>query len=484
MYKAKFNRILVYLLLLYSIFWLVACAVNPVTGKSEFMLLTEADEIKLGQQTDVEIVQMYGIYDNKELLAYIDNLGQQMVKKSHRPNLKFEFRVMDSPVINAFAVPGGYVYITRGILAYLNNEAELAGVIGHEIGHVTARHSAKQYTNAQFAQLGLGLGSVLSEEFARYAPIAAQGIGLLFLKFSRDNESQSDDLGVEYSTKIGYDAHEMANFFVTLDKMSDEGQSRALPSWLSTHPNPADRVTEIRIEADKWQKQLNVQGLKTNRNVYLNTINGLVFGDNPRQGFVENNIFYHPDMKFKFPVPTGWQLTNMPTQVQIVSSDEQAAILFTLSTEKTTQAAAQKFITNTKAVVNEQNDITVNGLKSRKLISTLTGQNTNLNVLSYFIEKDQYIFVFHGMTSANLFNTYQSIFQNTMNGFSHLADKSKLNVTPDRIRIRQVTHATNLRAALKEFSASDDDLPKLALMNGMNLEDAISPNTLLKTIDR
>ena len=391
---------------------------------------------------------------------------------------------MDSPVINAFAVPGGYVYITRGILAYLNNEAELAGVIGHEIGHVTARHSAKQYTNAQFAQLGLGLGSILSEEFARYAPLAAQGIGLLFLKFSRDNESQSDDLGVEYSTKIGYDAHKMSNFFVTLNKMSNESQKGSLPSWLSTHPNPADRVIEIRSEADKWQKQLNVKDLKINRDAYLNTINDLVFGDNPRQGFVENNIFYHPDLKFKFPVPAGWQLTNLPTQVQIVSSDEQAAILFTLSTEKNTQTAVQKFITNTKAVVNEQSDLSVNGFKSKKVISTLAGQNTTLNVLSYFIDKDKYVFVFHGMTAANLFNTYQSSFQNSMNGFSQMTDKTKLNIRPDRIRIKKVTQAMNLRAALKSFSASDDDLSKLALMNGMNLEDPIAPNTLLKTIDR
>ena len=144
------------------------CAVNPVTGKSEFMLLSESDEIKMGQSTDKQVVQMYGIYDDAKLLAYLNDMGQKMVKVSHRPHLKFEFKIMDSPVINAFAVPGGYVYITRGIMSYLNNEAELAGVVGHEIGHVTARHSAKQYTKVQFAQLGLGLGSMLSEEFAKY----------------------------------------------------------------------------------------------------------------------------------------------------------------------------------------------------------------------------------------------------------------------------------------------------------------------------
>ena len=187
-----------------SLLFILSCAVNPVTGKREFMLLSEADEIKLGQQSDPSIVQMYGVYDDEKMQKYLDDLGSKMVAVSHRSNLKFDFKLMDSPVINAFAVPGGYVYITRGIMAYMNSEAELAGVVGHEIGHVTARHSAKQYSNAQVAQLGLGLGSVLAPEFAGYAGLAAQGIGLLFLRFSRDHERQSDDLGVEYATKVGY----------------------------------------------------------------------------------------------------------------------------------------------------------------------------------------------------------------------------------------------------------------------------------------
>ena len=151
---------------------------------------------------------------------------------------------MDSPVINAFAVPGGYVYFTRGILAYLNSEAELAGVMGHELGHITARHSAKQMSKAQITQIGLGLGSIVSETFAQYAGLAAQGIGILFLKFSRDNEREADNLGVEYSSKAGYDAKEMSNFFVTLNRMHGSGGG-SLPEFLSTHPNPDDRVGSI-----------------------------------------------------------------------------------------------------------------------------------------------------------------------------------------------------------------------------------------------
>ena len=461
-----------------------ACAVNPVTGKREFMLLSESDEIQLGNTTDKSIVEMYGIYDDADLRRYISDRGNKMVAISHRPNLKFEFKVMDSPVINAFAVPGGYVYITRGILAYLNNEAELAGVVGHEIGHVTARHSAKQYSNAQLAQLGLGLGSVLSEDFARYSGLAAQGIGLLFLKFSRDNERQSDDLGVEYSTKVGYDAREMANFFVTLDRMQGKESSGGLPDWFATHPNPADRIVKIRSEAQIWQQKTGAADLTINRDVYMNKINGIVFGPNPRQGFTENNMFYHPDMKFQFPLPAGWATTNLPTQVQILSADEQAAIVFSIAAQKSAADAASGFITGTKATVSSQEDLRVNGMPAKRLRSSLAGQSGPLEILSYFIEKDDAVFMFHGFTAQTLFQQYQSVFEATMKGFATLTDRQKLTVKPDRIRIRKVEKTVTLEQALRNFGTPESKLQELSLMNGKELNESLTSGTLIKTIDK
>jgi predicted Zn-dependent protease len=460
------------------------CAVNPVTGKSEFMLLSERDEIALGAQTDKSIVQMYGIYDDQNLHNYLDQMGQKMVKISHRPNLKFEFKVMDSPVINAFAVPGGYVYITRGILAYLNNEAELAGVVGHEIGHVTARHSAQQYSKAQLAQLGLGIGSILSEEFAKYSGLAAQGLGLLFLKFSRDNERQSDDLGVEYSTKVGYDSYEMANFFSTLDQMRAESGSGGLPSWASTHPNPADRVVDVRKKANEWKTKTNAQSYTVDRDGYLNRINGIIFGENPRQGFVEDNMFYHPDMRFQFPVPAGWKVTNLPTQVQIVSADESAAIIFTLATEGSPQAAANKFITDNKVTIISQDDLTINGFTARRVVSNAASQSGQLQILSYFISKDNTIFVFHCIAPQQQYSGYQTVFQSTGQGFAALRDRAKLNVKPNRLRIRKIERAMTLKAALKWFGIADNQLQKMALVNGLDLNQQLTPNTSIKTVDK
>jgi predicted Zn-dependent protease len=466
------------------------------------MLLSDEDEVRMGQETDPEITAMYGIYDDVALVTYIDNLGQQLAKISHRPQLTYTFNVMDSPVINAFAVPGGYVYLTRGILAYLNSEAELAGIIGHEIGHITARHSAQQYTKAQLAQIGLGLGSLLSQTFSQYAGLAGQGVGLLFLKFSRDNEREADSLGVEYSSKAGYDATDMANFFITLDKMHG-GEKGSLPDFLTTHPNPENRVGAVREAARKWQATLGLTSPTINRNTYLRRIDGLVVGDDPMQGFVENSIFYHPGMKFTFPVPRGWELQNLPSQVQIISPDEKASILFTLGTttkiispdEKasilftlgtttTPEAEAQNFLAASKATVLSRKDTVINGFKTLMLMSQLPTQSGTLQIVSSFISNNRTVFIFHGFTGELNFTAYQTAFQGTMNGFRTLGDQTKLNVRQDRIRIRQTTRTMSLSQALTQFGTATADLEKLALINGRNLSDQIPANTLLKVIEK
>src|SRR5215471_13551177 len=164
------------------------CVRNPVTGRRQIVLVSEAQEIAMGRESDREVRQQYGIAEGEALQNYIETVGRKLVKVSHRPNLEWHFTVVDSPVVNAFAIPGGYVYITRGILAYLGNEAELAGVVGHEIGHVTARHSVRQITRQELAQLGLGVGSVLSPAIGQFGNLAESGIGIVFLRFSRDDE--------------------------------------------------------------------------------------------------------------------------------------------------------------------------------------------------------------------------------------------------------------------------------------------------------
>lgn len=464
--------------------WFLYCAVNPVTKKREFMLLSEADEYNLGKQTDQSVIETYGIYNEPELLNSVSSIGKTMGSLSHRPHLDYNFKILDTPVINAFAVPGGFVYMTRGILAYLNNEAELAGVIGHEIGHITARHSAKQYSKAQLAQLGLGLGAALSETFRNYAGIADFGVGMLFLKYSRDNERQADALGVEYSTKAGYDSNHMANFFDTLERLHPGSDQSGLPAWFSTHPNPPDRVNAVKRDTKTWQAKYQNKTFAVNRQKYLNTIDGIVFGEDPRQGYVENSMFYHPRLKFQFPVPAGWKVNNTPNQVQIFNEKQDAVIIFTLAKESSPSAAANTFITNSKATVIKSETARVNGLTAYSVISDISTEQGVIRVMSYFIQKSNTVYTFHGYSSNTQFDTYSGSFRTTMTGFNNLTNPSKINVQPSRLRVKKITNGGKVRDILTQYGVPNDKLAEMAIMNGMDLDQNLPRNSYIKIVTK
>ncbi len=466
------------------LFGIYSCAVNPVTGRQELMLLSETDEIRLGRETDTEVIQAYGIYNDVKLTAYLNDICQRLSRVSHRPNLTYHFKIVDVSVVNAFAVPGGYVYLTRGILASLNSEAELAGVMGHEIGHITARHSASQYSRAQLAQLGLGVGTIFADKVPGLSELAQLGTGMLFLGFSRDNERQADDLGVEYASKAGYDAAQMANFFETLERMKPGSDRSGLPSWFSTHPNPVDRVNAVRLRSKEWQQRLGARDLKLNRDQYFNTIDGLIFGEDPRQGYVADHVFYHPGLRFQFPVPVDWKITNTPSNVQMINKGQEALILFTMTKAISPYEAARKFISENKARVIRTEAIYVNGLPSERLFSDVQTQKGGLRVLSYFIQRGREIFVFHGLTSPGLFQKYEFIFDGTMRNFRELSDPQRINVKPDRIRIRLAGTPDRLENLLRSFGVPNEKLKEVALLNGKDLNETIPPNTLLKVVER
>ncbi|MEJ2637786.1 MAG: M48 family metalloprotease [Calditrichia bacterium] len=476
-----FKRIHVFMMMAFIAGLILSCATNPVTGKKQLMLLSNQEEIKLGEQSDGEIVNMYGKYNDPELSRYIADLGMRMARISHRPDLPYEFRLLDSPVINAFAVPGGFVYITRGILAYLNNEAELAGVMGHEIGHITARHSAQQYTKAQIAQLGLGVGMVLSENFRKYAGVAQFGVGMLFLKFSRDNERQSDELGVQYSTTVGYDAMQMANFFETLERMQPK-EGGTLPDWFSTHPNPADRVVAVRKLATEWEQKLGKKDYIVARDEYLRKIDGLIYGDDPRQGFTENNVFYHPDLKFRFNVPSEWKVTNTPSQVQIVNPQQDAVVMLTMETGLSPAEAAGKFTEKSAAVVLLSEPVNVNGFQAQKTLADINSDQGSIRVMSYFIEKDRTIYVLHGFALQTAFQNYQSAFENSMKSFAKLTDQKILNVQPDRIWVKKTTRPGNFRDAVVSAGGDPQKIEELSLINGIKPDATVLTGTTLKIV--
>ena len=466
-----------------------SCAKNPVTGKRDFMLLSESQEIAMGQQSDPDIVKFFGLYDDKNLQKFIEEKGQQMAAISHRKNLKYEFKIVDSPVVNAFAVPGGYVYFTRGIMAHFNNEAEFAGVLGHEIGHITARHSAKQYSNAMIAQIGLVAGMALSPEFAQFADLAQNSIGLLFLKFGRDAESQSDKLGVEYSTKINYDALEMAGFFQTLDRLQKQADGEEVPTFLSTHPDPVDREGKVAKLADEWKKKTKSNSLKINRDSYLRMIDGIIYGEDPKQGFVEDHIFYHPVLKFQFPIPQQWTVQNTPEQVQMASKDGKAMMIFTIAQGGSLEAAAEGLLKNYQLSLVESKKTSVNGLPAFAMVADQIPQEQqqqqqpSLRALIYLIQHEKNIYAMIGVSAPNDFTGYVTILRSSMENFKNLSDPSKLNKQPERIRIKTVQQKGTLANALQSYRMKDSRLEEVAILNGMKLTDSVDKGMLIKIID-
>jgi predicted Zn-dependent protease len=258
------------------------------------------------------------------LQRYVADIGYKLARLSHRPNLPWQFAVVDHPAVNAFALPGGFIYITRGILPYLEDEAELAGVLGHEIAHVTARHSAQQVTRAmlgQGAMIGLSIFVPATQPFG---DVGSMGLGVLFMKFGRDDEREADRVGIDYAAQGGWDPTGVPSLLQTLSRM-DELSERGVPNWLSTHPEPASRVVEAGPIAAKVASPTSAE---RNRDEFLQRIDGIVVGDNPQDGIVRGNRFLHPVMRFAFEFPEGWDVQNSQSQVAAKDADQPHIMLF------------------------------------------------------------------------------------------------------------------------------------------------------------
>lgn len=485
------NLVLTVFVLLLSVFW-DACAVNPVSGKKQFMLMSESQELALGKQSDPSIVAQFGLYQDDDLQAFLNAKGQEMAAVSHRSDLQFEFKLLDSPVVNAFAVPGGYVYFTRGIMAHFNNEAQFAGVLGHEIGHVTARHSARQYSRSVLAQVGLIAGMIISPEFAQFGNEASQGLQLLLLKYGRDAESESDKLGVEYSSQVGYDAHEMAGFFSTLDRLTGGSEGR-LPTFMSTHPDPADRNQKVGQMASQWQRRHQGESYTVNRDSYLRMIDGLMYGEDPRQGFVENDNFYHPELKFQYPIPSNWRTANSPQQVQMAPEDGKAVVLLQLGQGQSLDAAAQATAEKYNLRTTGSQRRTVNGLSALEVYADLVqqGQDANgqaveqiLKTVSYYIQYGDLIYHFLGVSSEQDFAAYRGRMLTIMTGFRTLNDPDKLNRQAERLKIQTLDRDMTLREAFARYQQPSDRHDELAILNGMELTARLKKGTLIKTVNR
>ncbi|MDH5540402.1 MAG: M48 family metalloprotease [Rhizobacter sp.] len=319
---------------------------NPVTGRQERTVMDEASEIAEGKKAHQQVLAEYGEYQNARLQAYVNEIGQRLAKQSHRSQLEWHFTVLDSPEINAFALPGGYVYITRGIMAYLDSEADLAGVIGHEIGHVTARHGAQRATRQQSASVGVLAATILGVVLEAggvggatdLASQVSQGVAAGYIaKYGREQELQADQLGAEYLSRSNYDPRNMVDVIQVLksqerfaeDSARAEGRSAlAGNNWLSSHPSNDQRLQEITQIAAGYKGRGNYSD--DGRARYLQAINGMSFGESPEQGLTRGQNFYHAPLGFAITAPAGWKVENSPEAVALVNGDGTAGLIVKL----------------------------------------------------------------------------------------------------------------------------------------------------------
>lgn len=331
---------------------LTACGttmVNPVTGQTERSVMSEDAEVAEGAKAHQGVLEEYGAYNNKVVQSYVNDLGQRLAAQSHRKQLQWHFTVLDSPEINAFALPGGYVYVTRGIMAYMESEADLAGVMGHEIGHVTARHGAQRATSEQNAGLGVFAASVLGAVAEAYGVAGAgqmasqvsQTVAAGYIaSYSRDQELQADGLGAEYLSRTSYDPRNMVDVITVLKNQerfaADLARAEGRPApgqadWLASHPSNDQRLQTIIQLANQYKGNYGDEG----RARYLKVLSGMTFGDSAEQGLTRGRNFYHPALGLALTAPSGWKIENSTAQLAMVNAAGDAGLIVRVVPPKT-----------------------------------------------------------------------------------------------------------------------------------------------------
>jgi len=462
-----------------------ACATNPVTGEREFVLMSESEEKEIGRQADVEIRQEMGVYEDQRLQSYVEEIGLKMAATSHRPDLPWHFTIVDSAAINAFALPGGYIYITRGILAYLGDEAQLAGVLGHEVGHVTARHAVQAYTRAFGAQLGLTIGGILAPATRPFSGLAETGLGLLFLKYGRDDEVQSDRLGAEYAVTNGWDPDGVPAMLSTLARLEETSDRRGIPNWLSTHPDPASRVGEVAAIVKQLEAKAGSARLVVDRSGYLERIDGMIYGDNPDQGIVRGRDFLHPVLRFALRFPAGWEVQNSETQVAAKDPAEEIYMILTLA-ERRLQNIERGAIENMRRAgyrIRSGGMTTINGLDAH--VGTYEGNAEGLGralARVAHIRHRNEVYMLGGLASVAVYPRVEREFDESIRSFRPLSADEAENIKPNRISLYVVREGDTWQAIAQRAGQDIIRPSTLAIMNGSPTNEQPRPGDRIKIV--
>ena len=452
------------------------CSVNPATGKRQLSLIPESQEIAMGKQYDQEASGSMGLYDDPELTAYVNTLGKKLAATSERPALPWTFRVVDDPTVNAFALPGGYIYVTRGILAHLESEAELAGVIGHEIGHVTARHSVNQISKQQVTGL-LTTGAMIARpELQQFGGLAEAGLGLMFLKFGRDDERESDGLGLRYLQLAHYDPRPMAEVMDMLQLVSASAGSGRVPGWMSTHPAPANRRQWILDQVAGT-----AAGGTVNRDRHLDAIDGMVFGLDPREGYFKEDRFLHPDLRFRFDLPAGWIQINQKTVVGAMAPGKDGIIQLTMAAGASPAEADRTFYEQEGISGGSVSNSRINGLPAVSRPFSITAEQGSLKGMTSFISYGGNIYRLLAYAIAEQFPGYEQAMERSVRSFDELTDRRVLDVQPKRLEVVTLSRSRSPREMVGAYNTTEP-AETLALINHVAVDTRLPSGRRVKVV--
>jgi predicted Zn-dependent protease len=464
------------------------CAVNPATGQQSFTpFMSPAQEARIGREQHPKILRQFGgAYEDPVLQSYVAGIGARLARTSELPNLRFTFTVLNSDIVNAFALPGGYVYVTRGLLALANDEAELAGVLAHEIGHITARHTAERYSRGVVTGLGAAVLGALSGERA-VADLLQTGAELYVRGYSREQEMQADTLGVRYLSRAGYDPGAVASFLSVMQANSRiEAQLAGKPGaadrfdLMATHPRTADRVAAAvrnsgvrRVEAPKRAKK-----------VYLEKLDGLLYGDDPKAGIVRGRGFVHPGLRFRFEVPHGFRIQN--GEREVIARGPAGALVVFDADPRSYRGAMDRYMRDIWARGARLSGLAPTSIGAMEAATARVRMNSRsgpLDALLFAIRFDaSTIYRFTFLSRPDLTARLDAAFRKSARSFHRLSEKEAAALNPLRLRIHTVAPGETVATLAQGLPFAKLREQRFRVLNGMAPNDEPDPGRLIKTI--
>ena len=485
-------RAFIYLLgTLAAIIGLMSCAMNPVSHRPDLVFMSEADEITLGRQMRPQILQEFGVYDDPELQEYVNEVGQRVAKNSDRPKITYTFTVLDSDELNAFATAGGFVYVFRGLLAYVNSEAELAAVLGHEIGHVAARHPVRQQSQSTLAGLGAAVvgiftGNVGLGELTGYAGTA------LVTGYGRDMELEADRLGANYITRAGYRTDNMINVvrllknqetFEVAQARREGRQAKVYHGVMSTHPDNDTRLHEVVEAAGKVAG--NNENADDKREPFLHHIDGLAVGSSRAQGVVRAARFYHAGMGFTIAFPTGWVVQNLPDKLIAIAPAKDSLIqMQAMAPPPNTGPRELLGRIFAQAGVSRGEELEINGLKAytalTRTITTQFGQGPARVTVIYF-NNLAYVFAGTSKASSGAPNA-DPVIVSSIKTFRRMKENEFALGEPRKIILVRGAPGTTVEDLAKTAAIEKYPADTLRLLNNLYPDKEPQPGQLIKSV--